>query len=795
MNGNVVINIPGASAWTRALSIAILALTQDVSPFVGNARSQEEAVETIDFRSQVAPIFEAHCLKCHGDIRPKGDFRLTGREAALTSGAYGKNIVVGDADESFLVEAIEREDEDIAMPPEEENNPVPPESVAIIRAWIDQGAVWDEEPTRRAEFSMQSRWRLYSINGNESKFRETLNVAGDGAFGVTDFGFLVDTSDRGTLEVGGSVWDDPNRYDVELTYNRRDLGYLRAGASNFRTYDNLLGEVYGPFDLQGFTLGRALERDHQRAFVDIGIQVPDLPEFTIGYDYFGVDGAKSLLEYGTYAETVDGDFVSRAIRPSYKLQDHERHRLELGVKGTLGGVLIEDSAQINWVDLDSFRVSDSSFSPGVVEAEQSTEIRDRFDYRQTANTIRFEKQAKPWLFVSGGHLYSNLNGQGTFSQTTLSPTGAFGAFEGPIGQSLTLDQHSQVMNANASFGPWEGWTLTSGFQGEWLRQLGQGVVINFPGGPAEASRSRYEEFRAQEKILARYTKLKDSVVYFEGNFIQEGGEQRESLENGLFRITDSDNLTREAVAGFEYSPRRWVSLNIKGRHRQRRNDYDHLADTSFGAPDDGYPAYILDRDERLDEIKTRLSLRPHRQIKTTVSYQYEDRDYENTTVADSFTGSPGGELRTADQRAHVAGASISYNPIPRLSLHSYATYWNSRIRTEDQGALAVVPFKGDVYSVSSGLTYSLDKKSDLTLSYAISEADYGQSNVDYTVPAGTEFRWSRLRSRVNRRFSKNVIAGLEYAYYDYEDPAALSLSDFDGHGVFVTMEWRMSASY
>ena len=91
------------------------------------------------FTEDVWPILEDHCLKCHGDVRPKGGYRLTSRENALNSGDWGENIVVGSAEESPLIEFVERIEPEDAMPPDSENNPLSPDEVAILRAWIDEG--------------------------------------------------------------------------------------------------------------------------------------------------------------------------------------------------------------------------------------------------------------------------------------------------------------------------------------------------------------------------------------------------------------------------------------------------------------------------------------------------------------------------------------------------------------------------------------------------------------------------------------------------------------------------------
>ena len=54
----------------------------------------------VRFREDVLPILEGHCLRCHGEERPKGSFNLRRREAALAGGDQGNAILLGDSTNS-----------------------------------------------------------------------------------------------------------------------------------------------------------------------------------------------------------------------------------------------------------------------------------------------------------------------------------------------------------------------------------------------------------------------------------------------------------------------------------------------------------------------------------------------------------------------------------------------------------------------------------------------------------------------------------------------------------------------
>jgi mono/diheme cytochrome c family protein len=107
----------------------------------------------IDFARDIQPIFAKHCYSCHGPKSEESGFRLDARERALAGGDYGPAIVKGKSDKSPLAMRIAGFGDDERMPPEEGGKPLSPEQIALVRAWIDQGADWpdaDDAATKRA---------------------------------------------------------------------------------------------------------------------------------------------------------------------------------------------------------------------------------------------------------------------------------------------------------------------------------------------------------------------------------------------------------------------------------------------------------------------------------------------------------------------------------------------------------------------------------------------------------------------------------------------------------------------
>jgi Planctomycete cytochrome C len=118
----------------------------------------------LTYDKDIRPLLQASCLRCHGEERAKADLRLDSLQSALAGGKDGKVVIPGESKKSLLVAAAAQVNNDVAMPPKRgpgHGGPGGPggtggpggpggfgpppkaltaEQVALIRAWIDQGA-------------------------------------------------------------------------------------------------------------------------------------------------------------------------------------------------------------------------------------------------------------------------------------------------------------------------------------------------------------------------------------------------------------------------------------------------------------------------------------------------------------------------------------------------------------------------------------------------------------------------------------------------------------------------------
>lgn len=98
----------------------------------------------VTYASDIKPIFDASCVKCHGEHKPKGKLRLDSLEGIKKGSEDGKVIEPGKSDKSMLVINVAHlgDDEDYMPPPKNKLGikQLTPAQIGIIRAWIDQGA-------------------------------------------------------------------------------------------------------------------------------------------------------------------------------------------------------------------------------------------------------------------------------------------------------------------------------------------------------------------------------------------------------------------------------------------------------------------------------------------------------------------------------------------------------------------------------------------------------------------------------------------------------------------------------
>lgn len=137
---------------------------------------------SVDFGRDVLPLLSDKCFTCHGpdEAQREAGLRLDNHAAATgTLESGGVAIMPGDSQQSELFRRITSTDADLKMPPSADKA-LSETEIAVIRRWIDDGAVWSGHwsfnPPRRSEVPPQhADWQVNNPIDNfiHAKLRQT----------------------------------------------------------------------------------------------------------------------------------------------------------------------------------------------------------------------------------------------------------------------------------------------------------------------------------------------------------------------------------------------------------------------------------------------------------------------------------------------------------------------------------------------------------------------------------------------------------------------------------------------
>lgn len=131
----------GGGAIALLVASALLGPARAEDPAAAAMPLPEPVARTVGFAQDIHAILAENCAKCHMQGKRKGALSMDARETLLMGGDSGPAIVEGKSAESLLIKLVAGQDPDRVMPPT--GRRLTEQEIAILRAWIDQGAKWD----------------------------------------------------------------------------------------------------------------------------------------------------------------------------------------------------------------------------------------------------------------------------------------------------------------------------------------------------------------------------------------------------------------------------------------------------------------------------------------------------------------------------------------------------------------------------------------------------------------------------------------------------------------------------
>src|SRR5258705_351835 len=130
-----------------SLILASLAISVGIGICAASAEGPKPAIppaadRAIVFQKDIVPIVHGSCFKCHSGKEPKGALSLETRQGLLKGGESGPVVVERKSVESRLIKLVSGLSPEAIMPAQGPR--LTKEQIGVLRAWIDQGAPWDE---------------------------------------------------------------------------------------------------------------------------------------------------------------------------------------------------------------------------------------------------------------------------------------------------------------------------------------------------------------------------------------------------------------------------------------------------------------------------------------------------------------------------------------------------------------------------------------------------------------------------------------------------------------------------
>src|SRR5262245_45353215 len=125
----------------RHLLVPVVLCLTAAASIISSVPAAQTPPAKVDFVRDIQPLFRQYCVGCHGPTQQMKGLRLDRRRDAMRGGTFPV-IGRGNGEASQLYLRISGTRPGIPqMPP---TGALKPDQIALIKAWIDQGAEWPD---------------------------------------------------------------------------------------------------------------------------------------------------------------------------------------------------------------------------------------------------------------------------------------------------------------------------------------------------------------------------------------------------------------------------------------------------------------------------------------------------------------------------------------------------------------------------------------------------------------------------------------------------------------------------
>ncbi len=638
-----------------------------------------------------------------------------------------------------------------------------------------------------------------SIDGSQSEFQRRYGLSADGFGGVSSLHWEKYLGENGLLAIDGSAMVGNEDYHARISYTDETKGYLRAGYDQARSFYNGTGGFY-PLGSLWYPLDDPeLHVDRERIWVEAGLTLPDWPVIALAYRHETREGMKDSTIWGT-AQVSPGISGLRGITASFRGLDEKRDIIEAMVSKTFGNTEAKLAGRYEKTDINNSLntradVGGPVSAPELRMTQRENSDSDLFNIHASTDTRLNEK----WMFTTGyGYtsLDSGFSGSRVYGvdfDPIYDPSLARYPGYTDLTGAAKLNQH--VAAVNFAYRPLPTLSIIPSVRFE---STGLDSDSSFLSTPTAANSlknadSNKDFLDLSQRLEARYTGIKNWVLYARGDWAQGNGDLQERLTTfntgvvDLERDTDLTELRQKYSAGANWYPLRRVNLSAQYYYKDNHHEYDHRLDSTPNGGANRYPAYLTQQNFNTHDVNARVTFIPFGSLVSVSRY-----DYQTSTI--DTQGDGNSSIESADIQTHIFSQSLTWNPLSRLYVNGTFSYVTDSTETP---ANELTPVSGlapkaenDYWQATVGLGYILNDKTDLSAEYTYSEADNYEGLGASSLPYGAGYQEHLAVFTVARRISENLRVLARYGYFKNDDETYGGNNDYTAHLVWGSVQYR-----
>ncbi|HTY88020.1 MAG TPA: hypothetical protein VMB80_11185 [Candidatus Acidoferrum sp.] len=621
-----------------------------------------------------------------------------------------------------------------------------------------------------------------------------------GAFGgIEDLHYQTDVAKKTTFTLDGRSIFDQHDYNVILGLTKEDVGYLRFGFENFRTWDSGNGG-YIPAEKLSYSLpGGPQALDRGQITFEAGLTKKDLPQIIFKYQHWYRNGDETSTLWGPVHDPNQNVY---RVYPGISTVDESYDKFQLD--------LTHHYKEINYGAGVSYQMGDLNDSHKLTfwQGEPTQQkVTDRQDVSfDTLSTHAFaESWIKNNLFLSTGFMYAHL--EDTFSGTRIygddfdvaySPTYP-GLGLGYYNLSGGAHQNQYIGTVNLLSLPSKTFTITPSIRvqaEDWSANSGGTGTLGTDTQPFVSNSGR-DTIDVTERLDLRYTGVTNWVFSAGGQWTEGQGNLNE--RGGLTQIngfgptpvlfaTDDERFFQKYFANARWYPARRASVDFGGYYKLNTYSYNNTQDNTpdNGSTGNAYPGFIVYQGLQTWDGNVRLTLHPWNRVTTVSRYEYQ----YSKIWTDPAGASGLGETDTSKVQSQIIGQNATWQPLNWLALQAGFNYVLSTTKTPAQNyTSSVLNSENNYWTFNFNSNFVLDDKTDLDVGYF-----YYYAN-DFQIPAnglalGGGGKEQSVTATLVRRITQNLRWNLKYAFTTYDDMTSGGHASYDAHLIYSSLQYR-----